>query len=333
MFSTDQGLNSHLSQARSCAWYRNFQKTTALEQFNSAVEQEDLSIDLMQRAPETEGCEDLDAEQVGELLQEYEEDNDIFHFVHLEEQSANGVAGPGPSTQANRDRMADRQLGGRVRVLDDGDLSMIEVEHPTGGALIRMDQSLHQRWCIAHNLPVDAPMDGSNAQRTNLYAPFASEMDWRIAEWVVKDNIGHNTFNRLLQIPGVCTVLFIDFQCLICFRSLKSLDCLIVTLLVFTNRWIQFLRVQVNGRFAAYVSRIVLKTNSSSAIVMLSRLFGVYGVTLPWQNIWFTGQSPSSKMKRRPVGHTLRCGLVNGGNLHRCVALLPCLFFFSNANE
>ncbi|KAJ3776370.1 hypothetical protein FB446DRAFT_762900 [Lentinula raphanica] len=35
------------------------------------------------------------------------------------------------------------------------------------------------------------------------FAPFASEMDWRIAEWVVKDGIGHKSFDRLLAIPGV----------------------------------------------------------------------------------------------------------------------------------
>ncbi|KAF9470504.1 hypothetical protein BDN70DRAFT_762707, partial [Pholiota conissans] len=37
----------------------------------------------------------------------------------------------------------------------------------------------------------------------NPFAPFSSELDWRIAQWVVKDGIGHNSFNRLLEIPGV----------------------------------------------------------------------------------------------------------------------------------
>lgn len=108
--------------------------------------------------------------------------------------------------------MAERQLGGKVRKLDDGDLSMMVVEHQTGGALIRMDQSLHERWGIAHNLPVDVAMDGSSSVPENLYAPFASEMDWCIAEWVVKDYIGHNSFNRLLQIPGVCRMLYLPFR-------------------------------------------------------------------------------------------------------------------------
>ena len=37
----------------------------------------------------------------------------------------------------------------------------------------------------------------------NPFAPFSSELDWRIAHWAVKDGPGHNAFNRLLEIPGV----------------------------------------------------------------------------------------------------------------------------------
>ncbi|KAE9393820.1 hypothetical protein BT96DRAFT_766582, partial [Gymnopus androsaceus JB14] len=79
----------------------------------------------------------------------------------------------------------------------------VEVEHAIGGAVIWKEQSLHDHWRCAHNLPVnDDPMEGLFT-KAYLYAPFASEMDWHIAEWVVKDNIRHNSFDRLLQIPGV----------------------------------------------------------------------------------------------------------------------------------
>lgn len=210
MFQTAQALNSHITQARNCSWYRTFEKSAALDHLNSAVVQEDLGDELMQR--ESEGDLSLDSEQAAELLQEFEEEHDPFHFVPLEGDSAIGEAGPGPSTQAHRDRMAERQLGGKVRELDDGDLSLFEVEHATGGVVLRMDPSLHECWQLAHSLPVDVPMDGSSTDiPQNLYAPFASEMDWRVAEWVVKDNIGHNSFNRLLQIPGVCTYIALHF--------------------------------------------------------------------------------------------------------------------------
>lgn len=78
---------------------------------------------------------------------------------------------------------------------------MFEVEHATAGALIRMDESLYERWRASHNFSNKFPMDGTVP--SNIYAPFASEMDWRIADWVVKDNIGHNSLNQLLGIPSV----------------------------------------------------------------------------------------------------------------------------------
>lgn len=216
-FASDRAINSHLTQAVSCQWYRQFSKTP-VEHLDDTVEQFDLDdeegTETIRSSSGELGESSIDGEGAGEMLQELEEENDVFHFVRLDEALPMGEAGPGPSTQAHRDRMADRQLGARIRSLDDGDLSMFEVEHRSGGAVIRMDDSLHTRWRVAHNLPVDVPMDGSSPPLSNLFAPFASELDWRIAEWVVKDNIGHNSFNCLLQIPGVCLFHFL-MQCCI----------------------------------------------------------------------------------------------------------------------
>lgn len=205
-FDTDRALNSHLNQARSCLWYRSFQKSAAVDKFTAQLEQEDLGEEFMAR--DISGDRDLRPEisndEAGELLQEFQEEHDVFYFVPIQEEPAPlGQAGPGPSTQAYRDSLANRQLGAKVRTFPTEDLSMFEVEHPTGGSRIRMDESLYERWRASHDFSDDSPMDGSD--KSNIYAPFASEMDWRIADWVVKDNIGHNSLNRLLAIPGVST--------------------------------------------------------------------------------------------------------------------------------
>ncbi|KAE9396687.1 hypothetical protein BT96DRAFT_824292 [Gymnopus androsaceus JB14] len=55
-------------------------------------------------------------------------------------------------------------------------------------------------------------MDGSSTGPVNVYALFASKMDWQVAEWVVKDNIGHNSFDCLLQIPGVVQKLGLSYH-------------------------------------------------------------------------------------------------------------------------
>ncbi|KAF8168381.1 hypothetical protein B0H34DRAFT_646341 [Crassisporium funariophilum] len=44
----------------------------------------------------------------------------------------------------------------------------------------------------------DISMEGENP-----FFPFLSELDWKVAQWAVKDGPGHSAFNRLLEIPGV----------------------------------------------------------------------------------------------------------------------------------
>ncbi|KAG0702907.1 hypothetical protein DFH29DRAFT_982183 [Suillus ampliporus] len=46
----------------------------------------------------------------------------------------------------------------------------------------------------------------------NKYAPFASEIDWRVAQWAVVDGVGHNSLDHLLAIPGVVKKLGISFH-------------------------------------------------------------------------------------------------------------------------
>ncbi|KAE9382526.1 hypothetical protein BT96DRAFT_1055474, partial [Gymnopus androsaceus JB14] len=55
-------------------------------------------------------------------------------------------------------------------------------------------------------------MDGTAPLPNRSFAPFASEMDWRIVEWVVKDGIGHKSFDRLLDIPGVAGKLGLSYK-------------------------------------------------------------------------------------------------------------------------
>jgi hypothetical protein len=37
----------------------------------------------------------------------------------------------------------------------------------------------------------------------NPYVPFTSELDWRVAQWAVKETVGNSAFDRLLEIPEV----------------------------------------------------------------------------------------------------------------------------------
>jgi hypothetical protein len=278
-FETDRSLNSHLNQAQSCKWYRSYQKSAAIESFTTQLDQEALGDEYMEREISDTALDigdttpEIADDEAGEILREFEEEHDIFHFVHVEQnQAALGEAGPGPSTQAHRDSLADRQLGAKVRSFDTEDLKMFEVEHPTAGARIRMDESLYERWRASHDFSNDIPMDGSDAKPNNIYAPFASEMDWRIADWVVKDNIGHNSLNRLLGIPGVSVFYFYLLESLTKFcRWWRNLVYRTRTSQVFTNAWILYAHGRASGWFDVWLLPIALMRNSFFVTAMLLR--------------------------------------------------------------
>lgn len=122
-----------------------------------------------------------------------------------------GQPGPGPTTLRAR---LGRMIGAQARIFDDegneieeqpGDL--VE-EHPTAGVVIAMSSQLYETWEAlfgATQLPENVQMDGSGQPdlEGRLYHPFASKLDWEVAQWMVSEGIGHGSFNRLLQIEEV----------------------------------------------------------------------------------------------------------------------------------
>jgi hypothetical protein len=82
------------------------------------------------------------------------------------------------------------------RSLDDNDDARVEDLHPTAGQVIGHAPSQ----LLAKDKEGDTIMleDGSE------FAPFSSELDWRFAEWAVKDGPGQKAIDRLLAISGVC---------------------------------------------------------------------------------------------------------------------------------
>ncbi|KIY47149.1 hypothetical protein FISHEDRAFT_20254, partial [Fistulina hepatica ATCC 64428] len=47
---------------------------------------------------------------------------------------------------------------------------------------------------------------------SSAFFPFASEMDWALADWMVSDNIPHGTFNHLLCLPGLRDALKLSYH-------------------------------------------------------------------------------------------------------------------------
>lgn len=197
-FRTEKGLNSHLTAARSCSWYRRG-KIADLQPWEDNADLMDEEQEPPFRLPQR----DIPPDQA---IQYFDEDEPFYFFPDEPEEPVveveEGVAGPGPSTIANRNRTDHR-------VLEDEDDERVEEIHPHAGKVIAMDEVLVERWRLRTGGNVDVDMDEDvemsdiDQNAPNPYAPFASEIDWRVARWAVKDGIGHNALNQLLGIPGV----------------------------------------------------------------------------------------------------------------------------------
>ncbi|KAF8222195.1 hypothetical protein L208DRAFT_1324030, partial [Tricholoma matsutake] len=144
-----------------------------------------------------------------------EDQEDLFYFIPDADVQM-GEPGPGPS--ASRVSGSYCQTAS-LRMLDEEDDERIEEVHPTAGKCIWMDDRLHEKWKRMFGeaeIGAGSGSDGSDTviddSSTNPYYPFASELDWRIAWWAVKDGPGHNAFDRLLSIPGVVEKLGLSFS-------------------------------------------------------------------------------------------------------------------------
>jgi hypothetical protein len=146
---------------------------------------------------------DPDTAGIGMFEEGWDEEEDFFHFVDVGEEEMVDVGigedGPGPDTTRNRRKAMER-------VLDEDDDTRVKVEYTANGAgkCIQMNTNIHDRWQQHFgSLDDHTPATESLPMQDNPYAPFASELDWRIARWAVKDGIGHKSFDRFLSIPGV----------------------------------------------------------------------------------------------------------------------------------
>lgn len=254
----------------------------------------------------------------GDIMAEFEDG--IFDFIVLPP-VAIGEAGPSTATSSSsRQRPNSRQLD------DDDDTRVVET-HPTAGGVIRMDESLHQKWRKVFSGGVDRDGDVSmdKVDQEIDYAPFASKLDWEVARWAIKDNTGHKAFDRLLNIPGVCS----HYPSIICytliriFRSVKSWAYHTLTFMDCTRWSIAFLSMQ-NGIAATSLSRTVPKTGISFSSVMFLRLSKVCGEIQRMPRTWSMHQVGFSLARQRTIIFILRCGQANGGMQSRYVPLSSC---------
>ena len=197
-FPTSQGLMSHLSLARSCKWYRKGKNPIRLdEDIPEPVEMDELVVG---NDNSLNGIE-VDDEDFEDVIQ----NRDLFRFV-LPDQPPDGFSSPGASSSY------PRQVTISPPILDDDDDTRTFEEDVTAGAVIAMQPTIVEKWKVYFGDDADndhLDVDGEETEQAvgedpdRKWRPFASELDWRVAAWILKEDVGQNALNRFLSIPGV----------------------------------------------------------------------------------------------------------------------------------
>ena len=192
---TAQGVMAHLSSAVCCQWYGKG-KLKALTLPGQFAE-ETVTQEVEAPMPSIDIDEDDDADPAIIMQDHYDQ---LFDLLPSSNVGSNIDKEPGPSGRH-----------WHTPAEDEGDRDeRIIIKHPTAGRIIRMDETLHECWkkiFRRNDIDEDVSMGGgddSNGEPDdNKWAPFASELDWRVARWAVQEGVGHRSFDRLMAIPGV----------------------------------------------------------------------------------------------------------------------------------
>jgi hypothetical protein len=191
---TLQGVTAHLQTARSCQWYKKgkLRELTLPGRFGEEMMARpvDEQMVLPRQEPELDPMDVV--EEYGQQMY------DLIPPCFGDEEDRIGCnCGEGSSHDAQQETGEGEE-----------DKRIIE-EHLSAGRVIRVDETLHQLWRKrfgeeeAQGVDVDMDDTGQPSSSYNTFAPFASELDWRVAHWAVSEGIGHKSFNRLMDIPGV----------------------------------------------------------------------------------------------------------------------------------
>ena len=128
------------------------------------------------------------------------------------------------SASASASTSAPRHTTISAPTLDDDEDPRVYEEDMSAGKVIAMAPNIVETWKAYFEEPNSAEVrmdvdgeegeDSVNTKEHNAqWRPFASELDWKVAMWAVREDVGQNSLNRFLSIPGVscnqrCAQLF-----------------------------------------------------------------------------------------------------------------------------
>ncbi|KAG2747731.1 hypothetical protein P692DRAFT_20737370 [Suillus brevipes Sb2] len=208
-FKTSKGLLSHMGQAKGCQWYckgklRDLGNPGTFEHAvipDALVEDgEDMNVDEGDR-----GVDEWDPQDAQEAWNQ-----ELFDLIPTQPPTDRAPA------RSESPEVEEPIQGSSRRVLNVDEDQRVVVEHPTAGAIMREGETFVESWCrhilgdrLQFDGDGDVDMEGVASQK---YSPFASEVEWRVAQWATKEGVGHKSLDRLLSIPGVVENLGLSFH-------------------------------------------------------------------------------------------------------------------------
>ena len=211
-FRTSQGVMAHLSTARSCKWFRKGKNTVPRVYDVPDVVESIADNDTGSGA--SPDAMDQDPEDFLDVLQHRE----LFRFDLPSSPAADSrFPGEGEASSSSA-RIPPARPPLTVPALDDDEDTRVVEEDTMAGRVIRMEERIVDTWKAyfaedpgeeAQGDDVPMEVDGEEGPPAacpdpNLkWRPFASELDWQVAMWVIREDVGQKSLNRFLSIPGV----------------------------------------------------------------------------------------------------------------------------------
>ena len=204
-FQRQGSMICHLSSAQSCQWYLS-------KKFRAWDEEEDNTSTFPPAEEDYGGIFDKDDDDpntndltnlhsvISQLKLGPQDTVFIPHItanLTAEYQPDTAVPGPGPEATANQLRRAALFN----YTLDDESDERITITHKNAGVVRRKELPRRHN---SQDRDGDTAMDGPNEALVQPFHPFNSDLDWRVAQWAIKDSPGQNVFDRFLSVPGVC---------------------------------------------------------------------------------------------------------------------------------
>ncbi|KAH9834238.1 uncharacterized protein C8Q71DRAFT_672646, partial [Rhodofomes roseus] len=193
-------LSSHLSTAKSCLWYRKGKNRDLWASVPDVVEDiaREKAVPSGARAMDVED-RDSDSEDLLNDFQDVLENRDLFSFVLTGPPTASCSSGEPQASSSTGRIFQPPTAPPQTLSLDDDEDTRIKEEDLLAGKVIRMDARVVETWKVMF-FPDE---DEAEGRGEDVWRPFTSELDWRVAMWIVREDVGQNSMNRFLSIPGV----------------------------------------------------------------------------------------------------------------------------------